>query len=240
LSDKAETIGAPASGTITPRPPEIPPKNRRKKKRKARKLSCRIDYEIQAALDTRMAETGCSESEAARQLIAEGVRCTTKVIIVPNTPPEHVEMFLGEIRNWRRDFQQVKSRLNAPLPTNPDDKELRELVVRWRTISADLLDKIPALEEKLEVIIDALTGLTAKRIGYFGNLSVILESWIEMLENSAREEGESADSPGVNLNTAWELKEIMGFLAQHGLNLKCAKRNPSKSDDTCPTATSSE
>lgn len=184
LSHTVATIGLLAEGAKPPSPPKISPKIRRKK---SNKLDFRADDELLNRIYQRMALTCQSESETLRSLVMAGLGAPA-IILQPRTPPEQLEAFMGAMSRWHRDFQAVKSRLNAPMPRDPEDEELVALVKQWRMRSQQLLDQIPRSLEAARIVSTALTSLTPERVSMIRDQLQSLKRWAASREKKATTE----------------------------------------------------
>ena len=184
LSHKVETNGLLAGGAKPPSPPSKPQKKRTKK---SNKLDFRADDELLNLVLERMALTGMSESETMRQLVEAGLGAPV-IILTPKAPPEQLEVFLGAMQSWRRDFQAVKSRLNAPMPRNLDDEELVSLVKQWRTQSQLLLDRIPKEFDFAKGVLKIMTSLIPEKIKWLRDEHKTLRRWKKDREEKAAKE----------------------------------------------------
>ena len=180
LSHKVETVDALVVGQ-SPKPPKKP------KKRKSNKFAFRGDDDLLNAITDYAVAAGLNESDAARQLIENGLG-QARIVITPKSPPEHLEFFGGALKAWSRDFTIIKSRLNAPMPQT-DDATLTELVTKWRASATKLLADIPMLAESAKAEAALLTSLDPEKITALREFYPTLLKWIADREAALAKEG---------------------------------------------------
>ena len=181
LSHKVETVDALVVGQ-SPKPPKKP------KKRKSNKFTFRGDNDLLNAITDYAAAAGLNDSDAARQLIENGLG-QSRIVITPKSPPDHLEFFVGALKAWGRDFTIIKSRLNAPMPQT-DDARLTELVTKWRVSATKLLADIPMLAESANAEAALLTSLDSEKITALREFYPTLLKWIADREAALAKEGQ--------------------------------------------------
>lgn len=187
----SDSIGPLAGGDKSPQTPlQIsPPKtakktSARRKKRRDNHLSFRAEDDVLDIVAERMALTGESQSDAVRAIIRESQNKAGNIYLAPRTPPEQLEMLLGELKKWRTAFATVKPRLNIATPAADDERYIE--VVAWRKEADRLLSEIPNLETLVRVALATLTSLTPEKIHGFRKLYAIMKDW----ERNRRAKGE--------------------------------------------------
>lgn len=176
VSDETSTHDALAGGKCSPRPPASARPRSKKLRVEAGRLSFRADDETVAYIEERMALAGCNISQAIVQLIKQGAG-VEMTVIAPRTPPEQLEWFVGALRAWRRDFLQVRSRLNAPMPRDGDEELVRQIRT-WRKTAERLLVMINDLIEPAEALSRLLTSLTPDRVKRLRELYPLTQGWV--------------------------------------------------------------
>ena len=139
-----------------------PPTKKRHQKPCDNHISVRIDVDMDSIISRRMERTGETQSEAIRAIIVESERKEGNVYITSKAPPKLLEILLGMLSKWRKDFVIARPRLNIPTPAS-DNSRYAE-VMKWRKESDRLLVEIPKLEETVKAAIAMLTSLTPEKI----------------------------------------------------------------------------
>jgi hypothetical protein len=195
LSDKLPAIDPHVGGTPPPRSPCGEPlqerrgatskAKRRSRRKKSNQFDFRADDDTTERIFSRVDLTGCTPSEAIRQLIEDGEKLAPRIILTPRTPPQQLEAFIGGLKAWRYEFQAVRSRLNAPMPQNPKDLELVELVRKWRATADSLHERIKQLLDAAEATQRLLGSLTPEKIPQLRRARFDLRRWTKDREQKA-------------------------------------------------------
>lgn len=205
---------APAGGASAPQSPVAgwapSPAKKRRCKRHDNHVSVRFSDDINDVIARRMARTGEKQSDAVRAIIRESEHTTGHVYIAPKAPPEQLEVLLGLLSKWRRDFATAKPRLNIPTPA-ADDGRFAE-VQKWRGEANRLLQEIPKLETAVTAALRAVTSLTPERVKLLKNLNPLLETWLQSRITKGEGEGATANAYRATIT----LIEDMGITERGG------------------------
>jgi hypothetical protein len=155
------------------------------RKKKSNQFDFRSDEDTTERIFERVELAGCNPSEAIRQLIEDGATLATRITIAPHAPPQQLEAFIGELKAWRHEFQAVRSRLNAPMPQNPEDNELVERVRKWRATAEELHAKIRKLLAAAQAALSIITSLTPEKLAQLRLVRVVLRRWTKEREDRA-------------------------------------------------------
>ncbi len=127
-----------------------------------------------------MERTGESQSDAIRAIIRESEHKTGHVFLSPKAPPEALEVLLGTISKWRKEFASAKPRLNIATPTTDVGRHAE--VQKWRKEADRLLLEIPNLEAAVSAAMRALTSLTTERAAFLMDLLTTFKRWRKVRE----------------------------------------------------------
>jgi len=178
------------------------------RRRPMRHKTIRIGSDLDAVITQRMIEEGCDESAAIRSLILDGARVERPhPVLAQVAPPPILAQFAADLRQWHRDFLAVRARLALALP-DPGDKELCELVAKWRKLAEALLPRALLLAKTAETLAAALVGLSYDELLQLGHVRR------EVLQNIERITAQKVE-PGTEKET-YKLQQ----LALHGAVLK--------------------
>jgi len=197
---------------------------------KAKHSSIRLDEETQAVIAKYQAQHGgnISASEAVKQLVqaADGKKFLT-VISSSLAPHEELSFYAGQLEKTKFLWREVKSRLNAPRPLDPNDEDS---VKQWRDERA-LIQKFyldcDVLWHKAYSLSELLTVTTSDDWLSMEKLAAQFTQWEKEYEKAAAKEIDPAKKK-LHLEYQTLYRNLLAFLRRVGIRPTPPEQAPDK------------
>ena len=197
---------------------------------KAKHSSIRLDEETQAVIAKYQAQHGgdISASEAVKQLVqaADGKKFLT-VISSSLAPHEELSFYAGQLEKTKFLWREVKSRLNAPRPLDPNDEDS---VKQWRDERA-MIQKFyldcDVLLHKAYSLSELLTVTTSDDWLNMEKLAAQFTQWEKEYEKAAAKETDPAKKK-LHLEYQTLYRNLLAFLRRVGIRPTPPEQAPDK------------
>lgn len=197
---------------------------------KTKHSSIRLDEETQAVIAKYMEQHGgdISASDAVKQLIqaADGKKFLT-VVSSAMAPHEELSFYAGQLEKTKLLWREVKSRLNAPRPLDPNDsaglKQWRDERAKIQRFYADC----DALWQKAHSLSELLTGTPHDDWVNMEDLAMLFTQWEKEYEKAAAKETNPAKKQQ-HLDYQTLYKNLLAFLRRVGIRPTPPDQAPNK------------
>ena len=172
---------------------------------KTKHHTIRLDDETNAIVQKHQVQFGTSTSETIQRLIqaADGKHFVS-VLSTTLSRSEDLSYFAGQLEKTRLLWREIKSRLNAPRPLDPNDapaiKEWHDDRVRIQTFN----DECKTLSEFSHSLLKSLTGTSHDNLVHMQKAAKFLHMWSRQYQQM----GEHAKNPRQK-EEALEAKEAL-------------------------------
>jgi len=246
-----ETTPAPKSATIPHTEPETPPQTHSQQPEQAVKLSdssvkptvtqalkrvqrerakrwanenrraFRSSDDIDAIIGAECDATGCTESDAIKNLIRRAAD-KGRVVIQPVAHPELLLRVIAALNELARAVRGIRSRVNAPL-LETGDPELMALLKDWRQQAVELPPKMSAVVVDAQKVIHAVTGLVPENVRLIRELEKQFERYIAELQEKASSAASDTERSklGLMVKRRRALMDLLSILGIFGKSHPC-------------------
>jgi hypothetical protein len=120
----------------------------------------KLEDAIRRGITQRMIDTGSyNESATIREILLDGLKSPRRPVIAKLGSRDELLKFSRAMLDWQQAYQSVRARLTLAMP-DPNDKELCELVAKWRKLAHDLEAQARLLEKTAAALAETLLGLS--------------------------------------------------------------------------------
>ena len=185
---------------------------------KTKHLTVRLDDETAAIVEKYQALFGGAKaSETISRLIraADG-KTFVSVLSTSVAHTDELSFFAGRLDKLKILWREIKSRLNAPHPIDPDDLAA---INQWRDNRVKIqqfYDECDALWQKRRGLATELTGISPDKLLQMERAASLLKSWTdEYQENAAR--SKNPDDKKAILQAKQDFETILAVLLHLGI-----------------------
>jgi len=187
---------------------------------KTKHLTVRLDDETAAIVEKYQAQFGTQTSETISRLIraADGEKFVT-VVTTSIAHTEELSFFAGRVEKLKMVWRELKSRLAAPRPIDPNDTDA---INQWRAERekiAKFYDDCTTLWNACHSICGKLTGLSTADLEKIQKVLASLSSWSSEYEKNAKLT-KTQDEKNSYLSAKKDFDVVIDFLKQLGIEKK--------------------
>lgn len=185
---------------------------------KTQHITVRLDDDTAAIVKKNQALFGTQISETISRLIhaADG-KTFVSVLSTSVAHTDELSFFAGQLDKVKTTWREIKSRLNAPRPVDPDDTDA---IKQWRDDRVKIkkfYEDCEALWQKSHALAAALTGISPENLQQMERAATLLKLRSDEYQEIAAR-AKTTEEKKTNLQAKQDFDAVLAVLLRLGVN----------------------